>query len=73
MIDPPQPGLTATLERSGLRSWRDIQTLANNRHLQDRLLDILVREEKITHFQSLLMADTIREVFAPCATMMQED
>lgn len=62
-IEPPQPSLVGVLHHAGLRSWGDLERLAEDLGVQDRLLDILVRENKMSRFQWVLFADTLRKVF----------
>ena len=64
-IEPPQPGLDTILLHAGLQRWQDLQRLGRDLPLQDRLLDMLVREDKITRFQSVLLGDALKKLFVP--------
>lgn len=72
-IEPPQPGLAQVLHHVGLTSYRGLQRLASDSRVQDKFLDTLVRQSKISYFQSVLLEDALRRSFSvhsACSTKM---
>ena len=62
-ISPPQPALVGVLFRAGVQNWRDLQRLAEDPGVRGRFLDMLVREDSMSRFQSVLFTDTLRGTF----------
>ncbi|KIP09518.1 hypothetical protein PHLGIDRAFT_317209 [Phlebiopsis gigantea 11061_1 CR5-6] len=64
-IEPSQPGLDTVLLHAGVQRWQCLLRLAGDIRLQDRFFDMLVREDKISRFQSVLLGDALRRLFTP--------